>query len=196
VHVLFPRWQWPGVEDGSITVAFRRWKRPTVKAGGNLRSPGGYLAIDGVDPIGQGEITGEDLAASGYDSLDALLADLGPPEPGRTLYRIRFRVEGDDPRTELRNRAEITPEERGALFDRLARLDRAAETPWTARVLDAIAQGPGRSSRHLAVDLELPRPELKQRIRKLKALGLTESLEVGYRISPRGRTALDLLQDA
>ena len=28
-------------------------------------------------------------------------------------------------------------------------------------------------------------------MRKLKALGLTESLEVGYRLSPRGRAFLD-----
>jgi ribosomal protein S19E (S16A) len=28
-------------------------------------------------------------------------------------------------------------------------------------------------------------------VRKLKELGLTESLEVGYRLSPRGRALLD-----
>ena len=28
-------------------------------------------------------------------------------------------------------------------------------------------------------------------MRKLKALGLTESLEIGYRISPRGQALLD-----
>jgi hypothetical protein len=30
----------------------------------------------------------------------------------------------------------------------------------------------------------------KRRVRQLKELGLTESLEVGYRLSPRGRTVL------
>ena len=30
----------------------------------------------------------------------------------------------------------------------------------------------------------------KRDVRKLKELGLTESLEVGYRIAPRGRTVL------
>jgi hypothetical protein len=30
----------------------------------------------------------------------------------------------------------------------------------------------------------------KTRVRRLKALGLTESLEVGYRLSPRGRAFL------
>jgi hypothetical protein len=31
----------------------------------------------------------------------------------------------------------------------------------------------------------------KADVRKLKALGLTESLEVGYRLSPRGRAYLE-----
>ncbi len=31
----------------------------------------------------------------------------------------------------------------------------------------------------------------KTNVRKLKALGLTESLEVGYRLSPRGRAFLE-----
>lgn len=180
--------------DGSITVAIRRWKRPTVKAGGNLRSPGGYLAIDAVDAIEEGDITDEDVAASGYASLDDLVADLGEPEPDRTLYRIRFHRAGEDPRTELRNRAEVTDDERSDLLRRLERLDGAADRPWTTSVLRAIAADPGRSSRHLAEDLDIERLDLKARIRKLKALGLTESLEVGYRLSPRGRTVLDLLE--
>jgi ribosomal protein S19E (S16A) len=33
----------------------------------------------------------------------------------------------------------------------------------------------------------------KRRVRQLKELGLTESLEVGYRLSPRGRAVLDRL---
>lgn len=32
---------------------------------------------------------------------------------------------------------------------------------------------------------------IKRDVRKLKALGLTESLEVGYRLSPRGRAYLE-----
>jgi hypothetical protein len=37
----------------------------------------------------------------------------------------------------------------------------------------------------------MDRPEFKQRVRRLKALGLTESLQVGYRLSPRGMAFLD-----
>ena len=33
--------------------------------------------------------------------------------------------------------------------------------------------------------------KFKSNVRRLKALGLTESLEVGYRLSPRGQAWLD-----
>ena len=36
----------------------------------------------------------------------------------------------------------------------------------------------------------MDRPAFKLNVRKLKALGLTESLEVGYRLSPRGAAFL------
>jgi hypothetical protein len=35
----------------------------------------------------------------------------------------------------------------------------------------------------------------KLNVRKLKALGLTESLEIGYRLSPRGQILLRRLRD-
>ena len=38
------------------------------------------------------------------------------------------------------------------------------------------------------------RKDFKGRVRKLKALGLTESLAVGYRLSPRGEAVLAALE--
>ena len=45
-------------------------------------------------------------------------------------------------------------------------------------------------STELARDVGEERQAYKLRVRRLKALGLTESLEVGYRLSPRGRAYL------
>jgi len=42
----------------------------------------------------------------------------------------------------------------------------------------------------LAAGMGMERRALKGNVRKLKELGLTESLEVGYRLSPRGRALL------
>ena len=44
----------------------------------------------------------------------------------------------------------------------------------------------------LAARLGRERLDFKTDVRKLKALGLTESLTVGYRLSPRGMAWLDV----
>jgi hypothetical protein len=57
-------------------------------------------------------------------------------------------------------------------------------------VLDLIEANPGVRAPDLAERLGLETLPFKRDVRKLKELGLTESLEVGYRISPRGRAYL------
>jgi hypothetical protein len=69
-------------------------------------------------------------------------------------------------------------------------MDSAAAEPWTRSVLHQIADHPGVVSTVLAEEAGQERLSYKIRVRRLKALGLTESLEVGYRLSPRGRAFL------
>src|SRR4029453_778058 len=59
--------------------------------------------------------------------------------------------------------------------------------PWTRQALELIDRNPGVVSTVLAAKMGLERPVFKIDIRKLKESGLTESLEVGYRLSPRGK---------
>jgi hypothetical protein len=109
-----------------------------------------------------------------------------------TLLRIELRLAGDDPRTALRARL---PEraELDAAVARLAQIDAACQPPWTTRYLQLIADQPGIVSRVLAAQAAADVAPFKRRVRKLKELGLTESLEVGYRLSPRGRAVLERL---
>lgn len=172
---------------GRVTTAFRRWKRPTVKAGGTVRSQLGMIAIDAVEVIDPAALTEADAAAANYPSLAALHAMFEAQEG--TCYRITLRPGGPDPREALRSAAEIAPEDRARLDKRLQKLDAGA--PWTTATLRAIADHPAVVSTTLAEMLGRERFALKADIRKLKALGLTESLEVGYRLSPRGRAYLD-----
>src|SRR3954452_22536721 len=103
--MLFEKRFWAGLADGSVTVAVRRWKRPTVKAGGTLQSPGGLLAIDEVEPIEVDQITDDDVRAAGSTSRSEVVAGL---RPDGTLFRIRFHRLGDDPRIALRERVPAT----------------------------------------------------------------------------------------
>ena len=179
--MLFTQRFWPGLADGTITVAFRRWKRPTVKAGGTLQSPGGLLGIDEVAIIDTPDVSDHDARAAGYGSRKEALADL---RPEGTLYRIRFHRVGDDPRAALRDRHRLGEEDLRELLGALGRLD------WALPTLRLIEERPGIVSTELAGSLGVERPRFKQRVRRLKSLGLTESLEIGYRLSPRGRALL------
>lgn len=183
--MLFNRRFREGIAEGKITVAFRRWRRPTVRTGGSLRFGEVVLAIDSVEPIEPADITRRDAIAAGYSSVDEILAADTRTE-GR-LYRIRFHLGGPDPLIALRENPEITDDEYESLRKRLGGLDkRSPAGPWTSRVLQIIADHPERRAADLADMLGVEKDWLKPNVRKLKNLGLTESLEIGYRISPRG----------
>lgn len=92
----------------------------------------------------------------------------------------------------FRAQAALTAEDVAAIGRRLDRLDANAGTPWTRPTLALIAEHPGRRAGDLAELLGHERLAFKASVRRLKALGLTESLEVGYRLSPRGAIYLTL----
>ena len=188
--MLFRKRFWDGLADGSITVAFRRWKRPTVKAGGTLRSPGGFLAIDSVEIVGEEDLDDGLARRAGYADLAELRKELGAPTSDRALYRVEFHLAGPDPRDALRADDMLTNDDVADLRKRLDRLDRSAPAPWTDATLRAISSQPAVVSTELAEQLGMERPAFKLNVRKLKALGLTESLEIGYRLSPRGEAFL------
>jgi hypothetical protein len=175
-----------GIREGRITLLFRRWNSPRAKAGGRSRDARGVVEVLAVERAGR--ITKLDARAAGFASLAALRADLARYDGAGELYRVAVRWGGADPRAALRANAKLTREEHAALAAKVARLDAAG--PWTERALRAIAANSGVVSSTLAAQLGMPRADFKLRVRKLKALGLTESLEVGYRISPRGRAWL------
>ncbi|MGH9350287.1 MAG: hypothetical protein ACRD26_23800 [Vicinamibacterales bacterium] len=182
------------IRDGTITVAFRRWRRPTVRAGGTLLTPVGQLGIRAVDPVSLNQISFEDARRAGYESVAALLNDLRRVGEG-TVYRITLGRLRPDPRIELRQSAQLTDRERRDVVERLRRLDaRAPDGPWTRRVLELITAHPGLRAGDLCALAGQEKETFKQRVRKLKGMGLTESLDVGYRLSPRGARVLEIVR--
>ena len=189
--MLFAQWSWGGIADGSITVTFRRWKRRQAIAGNVYRTAAGRIEVTAVDVIDEADVTDPDARASGYPSADALLADLRGTAD-LPLYRVRFRAVAEpDPRDELARTAVLTDADRAEIDARLARLDKASKVgPWTRAVLELIAAKPEVRAGDLADDLGRERLDFKLDVRKLKALGLTVSFPVGYRLSPRGAAYL------
>jgi hypothetical protein len=185
-----------GIVAGEVTLAFRRWKRPTVKAGTRMRTPSGIVVIDSVQQVDEEDVTEEDARAAGFESRERMFRVLnGGRRGGRQaegpIYRVELHWGGPDPRVALRKRTRFTAKERAELDATLARLDAASRTgPWTADVLALIAGRPETLAEDLAASRGEEKLSFKRRVRHLKELGLTESLEVGYRLSPRGRAYL------
>jgi hypothetical protein len=190
--MLFEQRFWAGIADGSVTYTFRRWKRPQAVAGRRYRTAAGIIEATAVDVVTVDEITDADAVASGYRDAAALVADLRG-DADLPVRRIRFHVVDEpDPRAELAADDDLGPTERADIDRRLERLDRAsASGPWTRATLELIGRRPGVRAGDLAAELGRDRAAFKLDVRKLKNLGLTESLPVGYRLSPRGRAHLD-----
>jgi len=182
-----------GLADGTIDVCFRRWRRRQVVAGNRYRSLIGLVLVEEVDDLdGIDAITADDVRRAGYVDREALLADLRPPSEDTRLYRLVLRrVDEVDPRSVLAASADLGAEERAELDRRLDRLDRASKHgPWTREVLRTIEARPAVRAADLAASFGRETQPFKLDVRKLKALGLTLSLEVGYRLSPRGEAYL------
>jgi hypothetical protein len=178
-----------GIRTGTITLAFRRWRRPSVKAGGTLLTAVGQLHIDSVEPITPGQISEDDARRAGYASRQDLLIELSQRSEG-DLYRIALGALEADPRIALRERP-ATDSEQSQLLRRLHSLDtKAPGGPWTMRTLEVIRARPGVRAADLCASLDQEKDAFKINVRKLKNLGLTESLETGYRLSPRGEALL------
>jgi hypothetical protein len=174
------------IVSGRVDTAFRRWVRPTVKAGGTLTTAAGVLAIDAVDVVALDAVTAEDLGRAGFDARGDLDAMIGNRKG--TLYRIRLRYLGEDPRAALREKAALSDADAETMGQTLGRMDGA--TPWVLRTLVLIGERPGHSAQELAEVIGVEKLKFKNNVRRLKALGLTESLEIGYRLSPRGQAWL------
>jgi hypothetical protein len=158
----------PAIADGSITVTFRAWKRAQVKVGGRYRIGPTTVEVSALAQV---------PASSVPEEQRRWLGDADP------VWRVDFhRVEPDPPAPPL-------PVE--TVLQRLTRMDRAR--PWTRTVLELIRDRPAVVSTELAAAVGRERLAFKADVRKLKALGLTESLDVGYRLTPLGEQVLRTL---
>jgi hypothetical protein len=178
------------IKRGEIDLAFRRWDRPRVKVGTLLRTAVGLLEVTSVEQVASSALRAEDARRAGAPTLGALKEALAH-RPDRPVFRVGLRYAGADPRETLR---ESIPDEEEieAILTWLDRLDRASAVgPWTRATLAIIDRSPGVRAPELAAELGRETQEWKRDVRKLKEKGLTESLAIGYRLSPRGEAVVD-----
>jgi hypothetical protein len=80
---------------GDITVSFRLWQRPQVRAGGRYRVGPAQIEVDSVELVPFAAITPDDLRRSGEPDREALrqrAAHAGPIADDTLLYRIEFHL--------------------------------------------------------------------------------------------------------
>lgn len=179
---------------GEIDTQFRRQKRPTVKAGGTLRTQVGMVEIVDLSQISLDDVTDEDARRSGAAGREQVIAELTKKTEG-DFYRVRLRYAGADPRIALRTDDDLTVADMATLTAKLDRLDRSSPTgAWTRQTMRLIADRPNVRAPDLAESVGRETAAFKNDVRKLKALGLTISHSPGYELSPRGRALLARLE--
>jgi hypothetical protein len=205
--MLFNQAERAAIARGELTEAYRHWRpgRPQAVAGARHRlAPFGMIEILEVGEADPATLTARNAKAAGFVSREALLDDIekwSRKYAGNDLYRVAFRfvAAGEpgavDSRAVLASDDALSAEDVAVIAAKLDRMDaRSAAGPWTRETLRLIAEHPGRRAGDLADMAGRERLEFKRDVRKLKELGLTLSLEVGYELSPRGRafvTAID-----
>ena len=181
------------IKSGEVTLLFRRWKRAGEKAGGTQMTQMGVMGIDSVDVVTERKINEADARAAGYESKKALLADLYDRD--EDIYRIGVHWIGEDPRKALRANDKLSNAELEEIIAKLRKLNTGSQRGnWTQAYLQMIHDQPNTHAAILAESIGLDIPRFKPWVRKLKALGLTESLRPGYRLSPRGQKVLEALR--
>ncbi|HEY6813391.1 MAG TPA: hypothetical protein VI074_11965 [Propionibacteriaceae bacterium] len=178
-----------GLTEGRVSCTYRRWEVVRPKVGSRFTTSAGVVEVTSITRADEQQLTEQDADEAGFESVADLIKWCRAKGNG-DLYRIGIALAGPDPRIELRRTNNLETADVAALNAKLDRMDRTAEQPWTRSTLRQIQRLPGVVSTELAAEVGQERRAYKLRVRRLKALGLTESLERGYRLSPRGEAYL------
>ncbi|QUR66571.1 hypothetical protein [Mycobacterium spongiae] len=182
------------IAAGRISLVLRRWDRSRVKPGGTQRTAAGTIRIEDVAEHPRDyRVTEKQARAAGYRDAATAQAELDQ-RTARHTYLITVSFAGPDERSELAADSALTAADIAAIVVRLDRLDAASKSgPWTRSYLRLIADNEAVRAPNLAAGERIDVPRFKRRVRRLKELGLTISLDVGYRLSPRGKALIEAI---
>jgi hypothetical protein len=185
-----------GVADGRITTAYRRWSEARVVEGRIYRTNAGRIEVESVREVNPDLIADNDadvIAADRQNAKDVRRRLRGNEDWPTFLIKFHL-VEGPDPRDELAAQTDLSADDLEDLKARLAKLDDLSRHgAWTTDTLRLIQSKPATRAGDLAAEVGRDLAGFKLDVRKLKNLGLTQSLETGYELSPRGEAYLSSL---
>jgi hypothetical protein len=83
------------VRSGDITLTFRLWQRPKVKAGGRYPIGDASIEVDSIELVPFASIDADDMSRAGEPDLETLrrrTAHAGPVHDDTLVYRIEFHL--------------------------------------------------------------------------------------------------------
>jgi hypothetical protein len=83
------------IKAGKIDLVFRRWSRPSVKAGGTLKTKVGLLRIGDITDMDPAEVTEADAQRAGFRDVADFRKWLDTMKPGHLFQRIEVGYLGE-----------------------------------------------------------------------------------------------------
>ncbi|QYO75144.1 hypothetical protein [Devosia salina] len=84
------------IKAGKVDLIFRRWNRPTVKAGGTLKTKVGLLAIKSITDMSPDQVTEAEARRAGFADLAAFRRWLDTMKAGSLFQRIEVGYLGEE----------------------------------------------------------------------------------------------------
>ncbi|WIY51598.1 hypothetical protein O9Z70_08845 [Devosia sp. YIM 151766] len=83
------------IKAGKVDLIFRRWNRPTVKAGGTLKTKVGLLAIKAITDMSPDDVTDAEAGRAGFDGVADFRRWLETMKQGNLFQKIEVGYIGE-----------------------------------------------------------------------------------------------------
>lgn len=84
------------IKAGKVDLIFRRWNRPTVKAGGTLKTKVGLLAIKSITDMSPDQVTDAEAQRAGFADVAEFRRWLDTMKEGSLFQRIEVGYLGEE----------------------------------------------------------------------------------------------------
>ena len=85
------------IKAGKVDLVFRRWSRPSVKAGGTLKTKVGLLRIGSITEMSPDDVTAADARRAGFEDVAGFRRWLDTMKQGPLFHRIEVSYLGPAP---------------------------------------------------------------------------------------------------
>ena len=83
------------IKTGKVDLVFRRWSRPSVKAGGTLKTKVGLLQIGAITDMDPADVSEADAKRAGFADVADFRKWLDTMKPGHLFQRIEVGYVGE-----------------------------------------------------------------------------------------------------